>query len=97
VSDAFLFLRSLTDFSGEIVLADSELFVYVNQFLAGVLQEESAGQEEKRSKQIGEEHESIQANGPSVVVKNYLPVRNQEFKAVHQEKAEDHEEDQSEK
>src|SRR5205807_10562674 len=43
VSDAFLLLRPLTDFSGEIVLANSELFVYVNQLLAGVLEKETAG------------------------------------------------------
>jgi len=42
MSDAFLFLRALKDFSGEIVLAHSELFVYVDQFLAGVLKEETA-------------------------------------------------------
>src|SRR5947209_3427754 len=94
VNGSWLFLRPLTNLSREIVLADSELFVHINQLLPGVLEEEAAGQEKKRRKQVGEEHKSIQTNGPSVVVEDYLPVRNQKFEAVHQKKTEGHEENQ---
>src|SRR5216684_3552640 len=45
VNGPCLLFRPLTDFSREIVLADSELFVYVNQLLPGVLKEEAPGQQ----------------------------------------------------
>src|SRR5947209_15656284 len=84
VNGPCLLLGSLTNLSREIVLTDSELFVHVNQFLAGVLQEETAGQQKKRRQQIAEEHESVEANGPAAIVEDCLPIRNQEFEAVHQ-------------
>ena len=42
VNGSWLFLRPLTNLGRKIVLADSELFVYVNQLLACVLEEEPA-------------------------------------------------------
>jgi hypothetical protein len=92
-----LILGSLTDFSGEIVLADSELSVYVDQLLAGVLEEETAGEEEEGREQVAEKQDRIQSDCPSVIVKDRLPVRNQEFQAIHEKKAESHEENQREK
>jgi hypothetical protein len=96
VNGPCLLLRPLANLSREIVLADSELFIYVNEFLAGVLEEESSSQQEEGREQIAEEQYSVQANGPSVLMKDYLPVRNQEFEAIHHQKAKGHEENQRE-
>src|SRR6266852_287008 len=83
VNGPCLFFRPLTNFSREIVLADSELFVYVNKLLPGVLKEKAPGQQKECREQIAEKQHGIQGNCPSVIVKNRLPVRNQELEAVH--------------
>src|SRR6266851_6680499 len=96
VNGPWLLLRPLTNFSREIVLADSELFVYVNQLLPGVLKEKAPSQQKECREQIAEEQHGIQGNCPSIIVKDCLPVRIQEVEAVHQQKTKGHEESQRE-
>ena len=82
MSDPILLLRPLTDFGGEIVLANSELFVYVDQFLAGVLKKETAGEQEEGCEQFAEEQDRVQSDCPSIIVEDCLPIGNQEFQAI---------------
>jgi hypothetical protein len=70
------------------------LFVHVDKFLAGVLEKESPGQQKECREQIAEEQHGIQADGPTIIVKDCLPVRNQELESIHHKEAEGHEESQ---
>src|SRR5258708_21184649 len=52
----WLLLRPLTNFSPDIVIADSELFVSLNPLLPGRLQEKAPSQHKERPDQIAKHH-----------------------------------------